>query len=220
MQNDCYRIFQNINIFKSHLISNHSEDNQISLNVSILAADLSTTNYNGKKDDFGVPTSDSFVSEDEFIYHFDNTEQNLVDLKEQLLHESAKFTSSFYNELSMNRTHVQTIVDSTRMFVNKIIFSYLKPNVLNFAKNVDSAIQYKIEQVINLFENPFDSLDSEFKRFKYFKEQGTLIEPELYVTGQQTIGKKIDSNYVIVRNCTRQCDRSICICKVSYTKII
>lgn len=95
------------------------------------------------------------MSEDELIlYDFDNTEQNLVDLKKQLQHEAAKFASSFYNELSMNRMHVQTIVDSTRMFVNKVIFSFLKPNVLNFAKNVDDETQYKIEQVFNLFKNP------------------------------------------------------------------
>lgn len=105
--------------------------------------------------------------------------------------------SSFYNELSMHRRHVQTIVDSTRMFVNKIILSYLKPNVVNFAKDIDDA-QYKIEQIFNLFENPFESLDSEFKRFQYFKEQGTFVEPESYIIGQQTIGKKLNSNYVIV----------------------
>ncbi|XP_032688505.1 uncharacterized protein LOC116852345 [Odontomachus brunneus] len=97
----------------------------------------------------------------------------------------------------MNRMHVQEIVDSTRMFVNKIIFSYLKPNILDLITN-DSVIQNKIEQIFNLFENPFESLDTEFKRFKYFKEQDTLIEPESYVIGQQNIGKKIGSNYTIV----------------------
>lgn len=144
-----------------------------------------------------VLSSDSFGSENELINDFNNTEQNLVDLREQLLHETAKFVSSFYNELSMHRRHVQTIVDSTRMFVNKIILSYLKPNVVNFAKDIDDA-QYKIEQIFNLFENPFESLDSEFKRFQYFKEQGTFVEPESYIIGQQTIGKKLNSNYVIV----------------------
>lgn len=28
MQNECYRIFQNLNVFKNHLITNHSEDQE------------------------------------------------------------------------------------------------------------------------------------------------------------------------------------------------
>lgn len=98
----------------------------------------------------------------------------------------------------MNRTHMQTIVNTTNMFMKNVLFSYLKPNILNLLRNINDTTQYKIEQIFNLFENPFESLDSEFKRFKYFKEKSTLIEPESYVIGQQTIGNKIYSNYVIV----------------------
>jgi len=87
---------------------------------------------------------------------------------------------------------VQTVVDTTRIFVKNIIFSYHKPNILNLFRNIDNTSLYKIEQIFNLLENPFESLDSEFKRFKYFKEKGTLIEPELYVICQQTIRKQID----------------------------
>jgi len=113
MQNDCYRIFQNINVFKNHLIIDHSEDNQKSLNVlRISAVDIPAPSDNSNRN-FDL-TSDSLESEQKFINDFDNTEQNLIDLKKQLQHEVAKFVSSFYNELSMNRTHVQTIVDSTR----------------------------------------------------------------------------------------------------------
>jgi len=199
MQNNCYRIFQNIKLFKNHLIVHHSQDNKKSSNVRIQpVVDLSVNDNDSANGDVDVSTSDSFICEDEFISDLDNAESNFVDLKKQLQHETAKFASSFYNELSMNRKHVQTIVDTTRIFVKNILFSYLKPNILNVFRNIDNTSLYKIEQIFNLFENPFESLDSEFKRFKYFKEKGTLIEPELYVIGQQTIGKQIDSNYVIV----------------------
>lgn len=134
------------------------------------------------------------------ICDLDNAEGNIIDLKKQLRYEAAKFASNFYNKLSMNRTHMQTIVNTTNMFMKNVLFSYLKPNILNLLRNINDTTQYKIEQIFNLFENPFESLDSEFKRFKYFKEKGTLIEPESYVIGQQTIRKKINSNYVIIPN--------------------
>lgn len=107
------------------------------------------------------------------------------------------------------------------MFINKIIFSYLKPNVLHLVKNTNNVDQHKIEQVFNIFENPFESLDSEYKRFKYFRELGTFIEPESYVIGQQTIGKKVGPNYVIVpSNVTAQyiSVKSVYIC--GFTKVI
>lgn len=197
MQTACNRIFQTIKGFKSHLINNHAEDNQCFFDAQIQpTADFSSTDDNDSWD-FNVSTFDSsFVIEDEFLLNLDNIEENLVYFKERLRHESATFASTFYNETSMNRRHVQTIVDSTRTFIKNVIFSYLKPTVLSFLNNVDD--KRKIEEVINLFENPFVSFDSEYKRFKYFKDLGTFIKPESYVIGQQSIGKIVDSNYVIV----------------------
>jgi len=114
MQNNCYRIFQNIRLFKNHLIVHHSPDNKKSSNVRIPVADLSVVNDNDSANgDVDVSTSDSFICEDEFISDLDNAESNFIDLKKQLQHETAKFASSFYNELSMNRKYVQTIVDTT-----------------------------------------------------------------------------------------------------------
>lgn len=105
MQNGCYRIFQNINIFKNRLIINHSEKKTSNITIPVvnelIASDICNT-------DVDVLTSDSFFNKDEVIS--DNMEQNLVDindLKKQLEHETAKLASSFHNELSMNRTHVQ-----------------------------------------------------------------------------------------------------------------
>lgn len=202
MQNDCLRIFQTIQLFKKHLIADHLKTNETSSNVRIIqpTADLSAASNNDRNnEDSDVSVSNSFLCEDEFICDLDNAEGNLMfDLKKQLQHKAAKLVSSFYNETSMNRKHVQTIIDTTHMFLKDVLFSHLKPNVLNILRNAEDTTLYKIEQIFNLFENPFESLDSEFKRFKYFKENGTLIEPESYVIGQQTIGKKIDSNYVIV----------------------
>lgn len=191
MQTDCYRIFQTIKSFKNHLITNHSEDDESSSDAQVQPiADL---NDNDNRE-FNVSTPESFVTEDEFLFQLDNIERNLINIKERLRHEAAKFLSSFYNETSMNRR--QTIVDSTHMFVKNVISLYLKPIVLNLIDNMDNKRQ--IEQVLNLFENPFELFDTEHKRCKYFKDLGTLIEPESYVIGQQTIGKRVDSNYVIV----------------------
>lgn len=181
------------------MIADHSKGNEKSSNVRIQpVAELAVSDNDSDNANFDVSVSDSFICEDEFICNLDNVEGNLIDLRKQLRHEAAKFASSFYNELSMNRRHVQTIIDTTHMFIKNILFSYFKPNIFNLFRNIDDTTQYKIEQIFNLFENPFESLDSEFKRFKYFKEKGILIEPESYVIGQQTIGEKINSKYVIV----------------------
>jgi len=149
--------FFNIRVFKNHLIVQHSQDNKKSLNVRIQpVADLSVVNDNDSASrDVDVSTSNSFICEDEFIFDLDNAEGNFIDLKKQLQHETAKFASSFYNELSMNRKHVQTIVDTTRIFFKNVLFSYLKPNILNVFRNIDNTSLYKIEQIFNLFENPF-----------------------------------------------------------------
>lgn len=194
-QNDCNRIFHNIHIFKRHLITDHSQDNERSFDFQTELAINVSTAFNDHNRDIDIPPSNLLLCEDERTSDCDNINDILIDLKERFKHEAAKFTSSFYNELSMSRIHVQTIITSTRMFI-KNIFSYAKPNILNYIDNVDNAA--RMEQIFTLLETPFDSLDSEYKRFNYFKEQGTLIEPESYVIGQHTIGKKIDSKYVIV----------------------
>lgn len=47
MQNNCYRIFQNIKLFKNHLIVDHSVGNKNSSNVRIQSiADISAINDN------------------------------------------------------------------------------------------------------------------------------------------------------------------------------
>jgi len=64
---------------------------------------LVVSDNNSANGDVDVSTSDSFICEDEFISDLDNAEGNFIDLKKQLQHETAKFASTFYNELSMNR---------------------------------------------------------------------------------------------------------------------
>lgn len=99
-QNDCDRIFQNIHVFKCHLITNHSQDNERSFDEQTQLVDLPVTCNNNHRN-FDIPPSHLFISEDEFNTDFDDTEENLCDLKHRLQHEAAKFTSSFYKESSV-----------------------------------------------------------------------------------------------------------------------
>lgn len=98
MQNNCYRIFQNIKLFKNHLIADHSVGNKNSSNVRIQPiADISAINDNNSDNgEFDVSASSSFVKM-KLICDLDNAEGNIIDFKKQLRYEAAKFASNFYN---------------------------------------------------------------------------------------------------------------------------
>lgn len=85
MQNDCYRIFQNLKLFKNHLIADHSKGNEKSSNLRIQpVAELAVSDNDSDNGNFDVSASDSFICEDEFICNLDNVEGNLIDLRKQL----------------------------------------------------------------------------------------------------------------------------------------
>jgi len=109
------------------------------------------------------------------------------------LKESASFfISTFYSDKNIHKRHVQKIINVTKEFIEKDIISCLKKNIKEIFEKSEidnSEIILNIEEIFHAYENPFH-LDSEYKRFQFFKEKGSFIEAEHYVIGTKNINKR------------------------------
>ncbi|KYN00534.1 hypothetical protein ALC62_08692, partial [Cyphomyrmex costatus] len=122
----------------------------------------------------------------------DHKRNVIQDVKHELKESAFSFISTFYNETNIHKRHVQKIINVTTEFIkNNIILNLRKDvkEVLKESKIDNSKMISNIEDIFRLYENPFYGLDTEYKRFQFFKEKSNFIEAESYVIGTKNITK-------------------------------
>jgi hypothetical protein len=194
-QNNCYREFHKLIKFKEHLLNKHVHQ-QVHQNINVPLQ---------KKLDFQIQNIDSDIEN----VHTQNEMHNnnfhdkehlklnksivIHDIKYQLKESASSFISTFYSDKNIHKHHVQKIVTVTNEFIKKEIILNLKENVKQILEEfkIDNCkIISNIEEIFHVYANPFQDLDSEYKRLQFFKKKSSFIEAENYVIGTKNISKR------------------------------
>ncbi|CAG9765739.1 unnamed protein product [Ceutorhynchus assimilis] len=187
-ESDCKRSFHRRGVFKKHLYKEHSYILK-SKNISKKTLHFSETDVNSPSstnDLTNSPSSSDHKQEPQYdssVHIFDNVNaSDLVNKLETILKKSAEdLVSKLYNNLSLTRSTVDTVIQYFIAFLNSGVFNIANELICNLNKQPDSKLSNTLHSpVLNIFEkieNCFSFLSTEYKRFKYFNSCGKFIKP-------------------------------------------
>ncbi|KAJ8678369.1 hypothetical protein QAD02_014156 [Eretmocerus hayati] len=93
--------------------------------------------------------------------------------------EIVKFLLSLYSNPRIPRNVVQILVDNITHYSQKIQIPNIKKEISDILQGKCSTEDLRsIEKILIRHSNPFENLETEHKRFKYFEERGFYIPPQ------------------------------------------
>lgn len=107
------------------------------------------------------------------------------------------FISKLYDHLSLTRALIQTVIDSVSDFLSSGTIGILQECFGLLCKEVTSSEMEQLGTMFNLLENPFISLKTEYKRFKYFEQCEKLVKPIEICLGVSADQKRTDSEVAL-----------------------
>ena len=107
---------------------------------------------------------------------------------EILKNELHCFVSAMYSNPKITRKHIQVTLEHVQSITN-VISSLLRPLFLKMKVNSTDSVDTAdiLEQILKLLDNPFQGVETEYKRLKTYKEAGTYISPEPHELGEYKV---------------------------------
>lgn len=114
-----------------------------------------------------------------------NSNSTLHDIKKALVNSTFMFVSQLYSSYTINRVHVQEIIDVVSELLVSEYLSILKKGVFTSLSkfNCTNEALSELSSISNACENIFDGLHTEYERLQAFKESTCYIAPVTYVIG-------------------------------------
>lgn len=196
-ERDCDRSFSKLNSFRHHFELSHTNQPTTTVHVSSdrLEPDKCSENISKANDTERISTSFKTVDDcpspryaiepkaidsDSIEYHsIDTTDLALV-LEAQLL----AFVTKLYDKSTLPRNQVQSIVYEVANFINRLLRA-IEHRIINVCNSNNVPINgiNEIEQLFETFSLTISTLNTEHVRFKYFRDEGYLIDPVDYTIG-------------------------------------
>ncbi|CAH0547809.1 unnamed protein product [Brassicogethes aeneus] len=93
-------------------------------------------------------------------------------------------TSKWYANKNISRKEIQFIINDVSTFYQRSLDSIADKTIsILIDNNVSDSVSSDVINLFSQINKPFDDLSSEYLRFKQYKEQGTLIQPECILLG-------------------------------------
>ncbi|XP_034231512.1 uncharacterized protein LOC117639746 [Thrips palmi] len=194
---DCGRDFINWKTYRNHLIRDHKVPLSVH-DVSNVSGEpppkkckLSTSDTSNCSNVFNIPCSSVSLSgecnnEDLFQDTPANSYESpdINSLKEPIRGMSNQFLNALYSNKSIPRSYIQTIVSEVSVFLGNSLkcVSGAVQTELNLA-GVSSQTCSNVASYLNVLENPFRGLDSDYLRLQNFKKDPTWVDPEDVLIG-------------------------------------
>lgn len=181
VQTDCMRDFQEFKSFKKHMQKKHEPfiaRNQIannSTNVAEIFRNHAEANaLNSEVDESENP--DMEIDSDS------TTTVNTAEIRSNMTKSAAMFLAQLHANNAVNRKTVQTVIEGLNETLLSGALLDLKREVLKVMQNAncDETTVHNILDIFNICSSPFDMLDTEHKRLKYYEENGFYTPPIEY----------------------------------------
>ncbi|XP_011858712.1 PREDICTED: uncharacterized protein LOC105556240 isoform X2 [Vollenhovia emeryi] len=113
-----------------------------------------------------------------------NFSLNIDDLKKQIKYNAMSFIKEMYAIPNIPRNHVQVLVDKVNELVSlnvSRVRDFVKSQLAS--KNLLASAMIIVDNYLEVLQNSFDGLSSEFLRLKEIKEDGSSVEPKEIIVG-------------------------------------
>lgn len=122
------------------------------------------------------------------------TESSILNNQSEKLDPQSRalvFVSNLYANPSLPRNCVQNMVENCSDLFSSVI-SYGKARLNSLHSQVSKEALSEIHDILSKIQNPFQNLETEYKRMELFKKLGTFIQPQPIYLGTYPVDKKID----------------------------
>lgn len=185
----CDRLYNRRDIFKRHIAAKHILKKNITVKKHTKVVDESDPSST-------LQAKHTLMShENKVSSPIDNTGRNIVEtfniknlltqFSELLEKTVAQFIAQLYNHIAITRTVIQWIINLIQSFLSSGLLDLIKRCCSNIPKVTEhsSDILDAVFHMFHSFENAFQSLNTEYKRMKYFEKSQCLLNPVLRVIG-------------------------------------
>ena len=197
-QGACTRAFQNINVFRAHLLKKHPKSNnnfeiQVVPNVISTSAQLIHS----------IPTASKIIKYAENVTTENVlTPDSSVTAAEHhrcLQNSGLKYVLHFYITSSITRQNVQDIVETTTEFIQDSVLFNLKTKVMAILDKpqITEKDKMEIQAMFHDSENPFSNLLTDYKREQALEQSTCYVKPIPYFMGDTLEGKFINQVYTL-----------------------
>lgn len=196
---NCHRLYNRRDNFKRHMVIKHSEhvkSQQKKYSVESIHHETSSLLTNHVNNDY-AKLSDNQGESKQFKFDIKHNTKQFSNILESTV---ATLTSKLYSNMGFNRTLIQYVIET--------VISFLKSGILDIVKNLCSHaldnsnslkdILNSISMMMDILENSFDPLNTEYKRFKYFENSQYFVKPQEQVIGVSDHQKKQNNQKIMM----------------------
>lgn len=193
-QSKCIRIFSDVYSFKKHLITKHP--------LAIVPEPV-VHSYENIETNMNEDVSDTFhnVNSELPQQPLDEPElsiPNFNEFKTALIESSSAFVANLNRHPNITKSITQDVIDYTTELLNSGFMDISKTVHSRCCK--DKGCQL-CSEMLNAISNPFQGLETVYKREKYLEKSGYLIKPAAFSVGSKEVPKKIrDTTTVMIKD--------------------
>lgn len=171
---NCFRHFNTRNPFQKHLLNTHG--------VPLIHDKENNFDYNQNS---AIANEDIYFDEELSQIPTENGSEHISiqEFREGLNANAVEIMTKIYAKRRLPLKAAQSLVDDFQKFLGGGHLSILKAKVKNALSKPQCASE-EIQEIVTMFEmmeNPFDTLNTEYKRLKYLCDKGYYFEPQSYI---------------------------------------
>lgn len=173
-QDNCSRVFQNIDSFRRHLVRNHNSNGETAVTNQrdLMPCDEDLVEYN----DINL--------DEELQYGEDENTSNIDETMEELKLCALKFIMDLHNKSSITRSQVLFITNDVTTFifqnVRKLLTKFIFPNI-------DTNSIKTFETILKFIESPFDEFKTEYKLMSYLEKNNLYKKPTEFIVDSSNL---------------------------------
>jgi hypothetical protein len=194
-QGNCLRNFQSLYSFKRHLNTQHRGDfAEPPVIVQIIPNPGDEIQHHDNVP-FEPPVIEPNIENEVQL----NPEIGPNEFSHLIQNSSSAYMAKLYDNSKITRSQIQSIVCDTSEFLASGFVNILKDKVLRVLPQGPEhhVAVSEIEQMFTTLENPFQGLETEYCRMKYFESNSFFVAPQSYVIGERVVQETILDNIVL-----------------------
>lgn len=188
----CFKNFSAFKNFSKHLKTHNMEDVVVtnpvvngSTDISV-ALDVSSNEINvipSTSNEMNVIPSTSNIEND--LHHIEKINLNVNEnSREKHIEDNVVFTTKYLSKNNITRSDVQNLQSDIQTFITSHIGNMIKINILEKMKSKSISnreIMSALEEILEICEDPFKNIDSEYKFFKFMVTNELLRKPTDFI---------------------------------------
>lgn len=182
---NCNRLFHRKFDFKRHLKLKHIDQIHNKTNESACGSNSSKTTNSNQTEHVSCTVHN--ISDN--VDNNTETRKPFKDIQKIAKQITEKFVSQLYDNLTLNRSTIQSIIMFFQNFLSSVT-DCIKQYLQSLQKTTPSNILTELIDVMNILEKTFYSLQSEYKRLKFFETSSCFIKPVEHIVGKEPAEKR------------------------------